>query len=119
MMKTPPEFIEDMEPYEPIAQVRDNMRDDCTRRERERAEHPENIMNRVVYDCLDPAPHQLVDPREGELAPYYLPSSAEDCTLVFASKLGICAEPFKCMNTTCSSSMTTTRRATLSGTTSQ
>lgn len=86
MMKTPPEFIEDMEPYEPIAQVRDNMRDDCTRRERERAEHPENIMNRVVYDCLDPAPHQLVDPREGELAPYYLPSSAEDCTLVFESR---------------------------------
>ena len=86
MMATPHEFIEDMEPYEPIATIKEGILEECLRRDNERITHPENLMNRVIYDSIDPSPHTHKPKTQGVLPNFYVPSSEEDCTLVFESR---------------------------------
>lgn len=87
MMSNPPEFIDEVEPYEPIAQPQENILEECYRRETERVAHPENLMNRVVYDCVDPSPHsEPISVPEGDLPPYYIATTEEDATLIFESR---------------------------------
>ena len=87
MMTKTPEFLEDVEPYEPIWVIPEGIQEECLKREAERVAHQENLMNRVVYDCIDPSPHSTtMELPEGELAPYYIPTTEEDCTLVFESR---------------------------------
>ena len=87
MMTNPPEFIDEVEPYEPISLPQENILEECYRRETERVAHPENLMNRVVYDCVDPAPHSETIPvAEGDLPPYYIATTEEDATLIFESR---------------------------------
>jgi cytosolic carboxypeptidase protein 2/3 len=61
------------------------------RREAERVVHQENLLNRVVYDAIDPSPYtgaQATDINNetGEVPPFYIPTSAEDNTLLFESR---------------------------------
>jgi hypothetical protein len=87
ILKFHPEFIEDAEVHEAIAIPSENILEENCKREAERLAHQENLMNRVVYDSIDPSPHvpdndQPLD----DLPPYYVPSGEEDCTLVFESR---------------------------------
>mmetsp|Transcript_20229 Transcript_20229/g.37724 ORF Transcript_20229/g.37724 Transcript_20229/m.37724 type:complete len:558 (+) Transcript_20229:867-2540(+) len=66
-------------PLEPLINQEETLVDECLRRHYERLVHPENVMNRVVYDCNDTAPFTT---RET----YYTPSSENDITLVFESR---------------------------------
>jgi hypothetical protein len=44
-------------------------------------------MNRVVYDSIDPSPYAgTSQPVEGEVSPFYIPSNADDNTLIFESR---------------------------------
>ena len=72
MMKVPPYHIKEAEEFEPLYTPRDNILEDCLRREAQRVAHQENLMHRVVYDCIDPSPYnpQPADLPEGELSPF-------------------------------------------------
>jgi hypothetical protein len=61
MMKNGPRHIMDAEDFEPLYVPQDNILEDCLRREAERVAHQENLMNRVVYDSVDPAPNHLAE----------------------------------------------------------
>ena len=76
-MRTPPYHIKDAEDFEPLYTPRDNILEDCLRREAERVAHQENLMNRVVYDSIDPSPYlddkQKENPRkDGKLDSFYV-----------------------------------------------
>jgi hypothetical protein len=55
-MKDSPKHIFDAEEFEPLYIPQVNILEECLRREAERVAHQENLMNRVVYDCVDAAP---------------------------------------------------------------
>jgi hypothetical protein len=57
-MKYGPKHIFDAEDLEPLYSPQVNILEECLRREAERVAHQENLMNRVVYDCVDAAPTQ-------------------------------------------------------------
>ena len=56
------------------------------RREADRIAYQENLMNRVVFDCIDPSPYQQGEAPEGEITPFYVPQGADDNTLLFESR---------------------------------
>lgn len=61
------------------------------RREAERVAHQENLMNRVVFDCIDPSPYTTSSlggepTADGEFPQFYSPQSSDDHTLVFESR---------------------------------
>ena len=57
------------------------------RREAERVAHQESLLNRVVFDAIDPSPYnQQATAPEGEVPPFYIPVSADDNTLLFESR---------------------------------
>ena len=58
-MKNGPKHIMDAEDLEPLYTPQENILEECLRREAERVAHQENLMNRVVYDSVDPAPKKL------------------------------------------------------------
>ena len=63
-MKHPPIHIRDKEEYmkyEPLLHSEDNILEETLRREAERVAHQENVMKRVVYDCVEPNPHNPVN----------------------------------------------------------
>ena len=89
MMQNPPFHIKDAEDFDPLYVPQENILEDCLRREAERVAHQENLMNRVVYDCIDPSPYAHAAPAEvpeGELPQFYTPQSGDDFTLVFESR---------------------------------
>lgn len=86
MMQRPHDFIEDMEPYEPIAILKDGILEENIRRDAERMSHQESLMNRVVYDSIDPSPQVHDAERPNALPNFYVPSSKDDYTLVFESR---------------------------------
>lgn len=87
MMKNPPYHIKDAEDFEPLYTPKESILEDCLRREAERVAHQENLMNRVVYDAIDASPYaSTVEPKEGEVAPFYTPQTEDDYTLVFESR---------------------------------
>ena len=53
LMKNSPKHIMDSEELEPLYVPQENILEECLRREAERVAHQENLMNRVVYDCVD------------------------------------------------------------------
>lgn len=99
---------------EPLAEVKESLAADMQRRDAQRTLRPENVMNRIVYDCVDPSPHAvrfmpswlapvpivphcasgppaLRQPshpaREpGTVQPWYHPATEDDRTLVFESR---------------------------------
>ena len=56
-MKNSPKHLFDAEDLEPLYTPQVNILEDCLRREACRVAHQENLMNRVVYDCVDAAPN--------------------------------------------------------------
>lgn len=89
MMKVPPFHIKDAEEFEPLYTPRDNILEDCLWWEAERVAHQENLMNWVVYDCIDPSPYLTPDTqstgKEGELPLFYVKQNEDDHTLYFES----------------------------------
>ena len=77
------EFIDEVEPYEPIHTPKETINEECLRRENERAAQQSYLYNRVVYDCSDPSPFQEV---KSASDPYYTPKNDNDSTLVFESR---------------------------------
>ncbi|CDW76244.1 zinc carboxypeptidase family protein [Stylonychia lemnae] len=59
LMKNGPKHILESSEYEPLYIPQDNILEECLRREAERVAHQENLMNRVVYDSVDPSPNQM------------------------------------------------------------
>lgn len=59
-------------------------------RHAERLAHPHSVMNRIVFDYIDPNPlaktADLPPLPPGQLRPYYVPESDADRTLVFESR---------------------------------
>lgn len=59
-MKYPPLHINSKEEYEDFFTTEDKTLEESLRREGERVSHQDNVMNRVVYDCVDPSPYNSV-----------------------------------------------------------
>ena len=84
-MKTSPIHIKDSEDFEPLYIPQENILEECLRREAERVSHQENLMNRVVYDCVDPSPYNPpLDPNS--VTDFYIPTGPDDHTMVFESR---------------------------------
>lgn len=85
-------------PPEPILPQNPNLISQMIARDQNRLQNPQNLLNRVVYDCIDPSPishnHTAADPKpyhiphvgQCHLPPYYQPLSPTDNTLVFESR---------------------------------
>lgn len=78
-----PDFIDEVETFEPIYTSTENLSEEFLRRENERIEKASQILNRVIYDCIDPSPYQEI---KSQTEAYYQPRSPEDTTLVFESR---------------------------------
>ena len=78
--------------FEPLYPPQEFILEESLRREAERVAHQENLMNRVVYDCIDPSPYQGCSPLsdqqvlDGEFPQFYTPQTPDDYTLVFESR---------------------------------
>lgn len=44
---------------EPLAEVKESLAANMQRRDTQRTLRPEDVMNRIVYDCVDPSPHAV------------------------------------------------------------
>lgn len=66
-------------PTEQLITQEETLIEECLRRHYDRLVHPENVMNRVVYDCNESAPFTSSES-------YYTPSSENDVTLIFESR---------------------------------
>ena len=89
LMKNPPEFIYHVGDFEPLYPPQEFILEESLRREAERVAHQESLMNRVIYDSIDSSPYvgaQKVQPPEGEVPPFYIPTGPEDVTLLFESR---------------------------------
>jgi len=60
MTKRPPTHIAGKTEYEPLFAPEEKILEESLRREAERISHQESVMNRVVYDCVDPSPYNPV-----------------------------------------------------------
>ncbi|OMJ93182.1 hypothetical protein SteCoe_3873 [Stentor coeruleus] len=78
-----PEFIEEVELYEFIYTAKENINEECFRRENQRADQQDRLYYRIVYDCFDISPYQEV---KCQSEPYYVPKNIDDTTLVFESR---------------------------------
>ncbi|OMJ74656.1 hypothetical protein SteCoe_26367 [Stentor coeruleus] len=80
---TYPDLIDEVEPYEPIYTPKENIIEECLRRENERVTNQNSLYYRVVYDCYDTSPFQDIKQQND---PYYIVKSSDDTTLVFESR---------------------------------
>jgi hypothetical protein len=78
-----PDFIDDVETFEPTYTVKENMNEEFIRRENERVDNPQLVLNRVVFDSVEPSPFQKI---KSPTEPYYKVKTQEDTTLVFESR---------------------------------
>jgi hypothetical protein len=62
LLKNPPVFIKDAGEFEPLYPPQEFILEESLRREAERVAHQELLMNRVVYDSIDPSPYTGVKP---------------------------------------------------------
>lgn len=89
LMKNPPDFIQPAGDFEPLYPPQEFILEESLRREAERVAHQESVMNRVIFDSIDPSPFstaQKAQPVEGEVSPFYIPTGPEDVTLMFESR---------------------------------
>lgn len=85
MLAFAPEFIEEVEECELITIPSETILEDSLRHECERILYQETLMNRLIYDSIDPSPFPQID-NPADLPAFYTPSSADDNTLVFESR---------------------------------
>jgi hypothetical protein len=89
MLPRNPEFIVTSEPPEPLYVPKETILMDSLKREAERYIYPDSMINRLIYESMDPSPFTKdLDPAAYGLdrLPFYLPESKEDTTLVFESR---------------------------------
>ncbi len=60
MLKTPIVHLRGPDEYEPCYAPEERLLEEMLRREAERVTYQDNVMNRVVYDCVDPSPYNPV-----------------------------------------------------------
>lgn len=58
LMKNPPYHIKDSFDFEPMYPPQEFILEESLRREADRIAYQENLINRVVYDSIDPSPQQ-------------------------------------------------------------
>jgi hypothetical protein len=76
---------------EPFCAVRENLISEMLVHDAERLANPQNVLNRVVYDCIEPNPsaargNASAPPADSCLPPYYTKTGPDDTTLVFESR---------------------------------
>jgi len=57
MMRNPPFHLKEAYDFEPLYPPQEFILEESLRREAERVAHQENLMNRVVFDCVDSSPY--------------------------------------------------------------
>ena len=57
LIKTPPHHIKDAGDFEPLYPPQEFILEETLRREAERVAHQESLLNRVVFDAIDPSPY--------------------------------------------------------------
>ena len=72
-MKNPPYHIKESFDFEPLYPPQEFILEESLRREADRIAYQENLMNRVVFDSIDPSPYQQGEAPEGEITPFYVP----------------------------------------------
>lgn len=85
MLSVAPEFIEEVEDCESISIPSESILEDSLRSECERILLQESLLNRLVYDSIDPSPYPQSE-SQGDLPVFYPITSPEDNTLVFESR---------------------------------
>lgn len=65
--KHPPFHIKDSYDFEPMYPPQEFILEESLRREADRIAYQENLMNRVIYDSIDPSPYQQGEAPEGEI----------------------------------------------------
>lgn len=80
-----PEFIDEVEECELITIPSETILEESLRHECERILFQETLMNRLIYDSIDPSPFPQID-NPTDLPPFFTPASHEDNTLVFESR---------------------------------
>ena len=85
-MKEPPYHLKHSFDFEPLYPPQEFILEQTLRREADRIAYQENLMNRVVYDSIDPSPYLQGEPPEDEIVPFYVPQGPEDRTLQFESR---------------------------------
>ena len=87
LMRNPPVHIKDAGDFEPLYPPQEFILEESLRREAERVAHQESLMNRVVYDAIDPSPYNPSNAcLEGEVPQFYIPIGADDMALLFESR---------------------------------
>ena len=72
-IKNPPYHIKESFDFEPLYPPQEFILEESLRKEADRIAYQENLMNRVVYDSIDPSPYQQGEAPEGEITPFYVP----------------------------------------------
>ena len=75
--------------FEPLYVPDEEILENSLRREIEKFCFADTLLNRIVYDSVDPSPFTKdIDPKQYniDVMPYYIPQSKEDTTLIFESK---------------------------------
>lgn len=85
MLSFAPDFIDEVEEYESITIPKEMILEESIRRECDRIINQDSLMNRLVYDSIDPSPFSQP---EGvtDLPAFYTLTDAQDTTLVFESR---------------------------------
>lgn len=88
MLSFTPEFIEEVEEYEAITVPSEDILEESLRRECEKILNQDTLMNRLIYDSIDPSPFSQGEnaPTTPDLPPFYPTPSPDDLTLVFESR---------------------------------
>jgi cytosolic carboxypeptidase protein 2/3 len=85
-IKNPPYHLKESFDFEPLYPPQEFILEESLRREADRIAFQENLMNRVVYDSIDPSPYQQGEAPEGEITPFYVLMGPNDNTLLFESR---------------------------------
>ena len=85
MLSFTPEFIEEVEECESITMPSESILEDSLHRECERILNQDSLMNKLIYDSIDPSPFPQAE-NASDLPQFYTPTGPEDTTLVFESR---------------------------------
>lgn len=85
-LKNPPYHLKTCFDFEPLQPFDDKVLERSLLREVQKYTNQDNLLNRVVYDYLEPSPFMSGQAPEGEITPYYEPFGPDDTTLLFESR---------------------------------
>jgi hypothetical protein len=86
-MRNPPVHLKDASDFEPLYPPQEFILEESLRREAERVAHQESLLNRVVFDAIDPSPYNPTNAcADGDVPQFYSPMGADDITLLFESR---------------------------------